>query len=101
MLGIRLRTARASTKKLARMLEMASSGERLRGQFQFLGAGRTGRWSGRGIQPQKLPRVPKDFSPLAFVAMAANGGAESLDAVTPAPVLDCVSWSLRACLGAG
>jgi DNA polymerase bacteriophage-type len=100
MLGIRLRTARRSNKKLARMLEMTSSGDRLRGQFQFLGAARTGRWSGRGIQPQNLPRVPDGFSPLEFVAMAANGGAETLDAVAPAPVLDCVSWSLRACLGA-
>jgi DNA polymerase len=82
------------------MLEMVSSSNRLRGQFQFLGAGRTGRWAGRGIQPQNLPRVPGGFSPLQFVAMAANGGLENLDAVTPAPVLDCVSWSLRACLGA-
>jgi len=102
MLGIRLRTARASTKKLARMLEMISAGDRLRGQFQFLGASRTGRWAGRGIQPQNLPRVPKDFSPLRFIALAGvnGGGPASLDAVTPAPVLDCVSWSLRACLGA-
>jgi len=106
MLWIRLRTARRSNRKLARMLEMTSSGDRLRGQFQFLGAARTGRWSGRGIQPQNLPRIPDGFSPLEFIAMASagvasdNGGADTLDAVTPAPVLDCVSWSLRACLGA-
>lgn len=118
MLGIRLRTARASAKKLKRMLGMVSAGDRLRGQFQFLGAARTGRWAGRGVQVQNLPRVPKGFSPPGFIAMARasvtlqqecnSGGCASnrpntcaLDAVTDAPVLDCVSWSLRACLGTG
>jgi DNA polymerase len=79
------------------MLGMVSGGQRLRGQFQFLGAARTGRWSGRGIQPQNLPRVPKGFSPEAFIRTAQAGNG--LDVVAPAPVLDCVSWSLRACLG--
>ena len=105
MLEIRLRTARASTKKLERMTAMVTSGSRLRGQFQFLGAGRTGRWAGRGIQPQNLPRVPKGFDPPLFAGMAraaiASNRLEDLDMVAPAPVLDCVSWSLRSCLGAG
>lgn len=110
MLGIRLRTARGSVAKLAAMVEMASAGsqggpaDRLRGQFQFLGAARTGRWAGRGIQPQNLPRIPKGFSPLSFIGMAeANGhslsGVSQLDAIAPAPILDCVAWSIRACLG--
>ena len=51
---------------------MASPIDRaLRGQFQFCGAGRTGRWSGRGVQVQNLPRVPKGFSPDLFTDMAA------------------------------
>jgi DNA polymerase bacteriophage-type len=100
MLRIRLRTARASVKKLDKMLTMVSSGDRLKGQFQFLGASRTGRWAGRGCQPQNLPRIPPWFAPLEFVKMATAATA-SLDAVAPAPVLDCVSWTLRACLGAG
>jgi len=105
VLQIRLRAARASTRKLSRMLEMAGpeSGA-LRGQFQFCGAGRTGRWSGRGVQVQNLPRVPRDFDPEAFCqaasTAAASTAADDLNAVTPAPVLDCVSWSLRACLKA-
>ena len=75
----------------------------LRGQFQFCGAGRTGRWSGRGVQVQNLPRVPKGFSPDLFAEMAAKLTAPvagALDAVAPAPVLDCVCWSLRSCLKA-
>jgi DNA polymerase len=104
VLQIRLRMARASTRKLERMLDMSAASNRaLRGQFQFCGAGRTGRWSGRGVQVQNLPRVPKGFDPDLFAATAragAQGPAGALDAVAAHPVLDCVSWSLRSCLKA-
>jgi DNA polymerase len=105
VLEIRLRMARASTRKLERMQDMASPVDKaLRGQFQFCGAGRTGRWSGRGVQVQNLPRVPKGFDPDLFndmaTACAIRGDMNIFDAVTPAPVLDCVSWSLRSCLKA-
>ena len=106
VLQIRLRMARASTRKLERMVQMSSPIDRaLRGQFQFCGAGRTGRWSGRGVQVQNLPRVPKGFSPDLFndmvtAACSRHGDLDKFDAVTPAPVLDCVSWSLRSCLKA-
>jgi len=103
VLQIRLRMARASTRKLQRMLDMTGHGGGLRGQFQFVGAGRTGRWSGRGVQVQNLPRTPKGFSPDLFAYMARRAtepGAGELNAVAPAPILDCVSWSLRSCLKA-
>ena len=105
VLQIRLRAARASNRKLARMLLMGDGHptHALRGQFQFCGAGRTGRWSGRGVQVQNLPRVPKGFSPDLFAEMARAAAAEgacALDAVTGHPVLDCVSWALRSCLKA-
>ena len=87
VLEIRLRAARASVRKLDAMLAM---GNPLRGQFQFLGAGRTGRWSGRGVQVQNLPRVPKGFLPDNFIAGSAVG----------VNALDGVSWSLRSCLQA-
>jgi len=104
VLEIRLRMARASNNKLKRMLDMAKSGSgALEGQFQFCGAGRTGRWSGRGVQVQNLPRIPKGFSPDLFARAAAQaciGGPWDIGIVAPAPVLDCVSWSLRSCLQA-
>jgi len=105
VLQIRLRMARASNRKLERMVDMASPIDRaLRGQFQFCGAGRTGRWSGRGVQVQNLPRVPKGFDPDLFARMATAStirvDMSEFDKVTPAPVLDCVSWSLRSCLKA-
>jgi DNA polymerase len=96
--------AKASTRKLERMADMSAVEDNsLRGQFQFCGAGRTGRWSGRGVQVQNLPRTPKGFSPDLFAAMARAAlrtAADALDAVAPAPILDCVSWSLRSCLKA-
>jgi DNA polymerase bacteriophage-type len=101
VLEIRLRLAKASTRKLARMKAMARDG-RLYGQFQFCGAGRTGRWSGRGVQVQNLPRVPKGFSPDNFHVLARAWEPQQqgagLNWISPAPVLDCVSWSLRSCL---
>jgi DNA polymerase len=105
VLEIRLRMARASNRKLQRMIEMSDTFDTsLRGQFQFCGAGRTGRWSGRGVQVQNLPRVPKGFSPDLFVDAAGRASVDNeearLDAIAPAPVLDCVSWSLRSCLKA-
>jgi len=104
VMEIRLRMARASNRKLARMIQMADLTDlSIRGQFQFNGAGRTGRWSGRGVQVQNLPRTPKGFSPDLFAEMARQAtapGAGALNAVSPAPVLDCVSWSLRSCLKA-
>ena len=105
VLQIRLRMARASPRKLARMDHMADDHDALRGQFQFVGAGRTGRWSGRGVQVQNLPRVPKDFKPNTFYDLALrtvidSGSAVDLGTVTPYPVLDCVAYSLRSCLKA-
>jgi DNA polymerase len=104
VLQIRLRMARASTRKLERMTAMTGHGGGLRGQFQFCGAGRTGRWSGRGVQVQNLPRIPKGFDPDLFCDMARAATSPravgALNAITSAPILDCVSWSLRSCLKA-
>ena len=100
VLKIRLRMARASTNKLERMEAMAATPRAaLRGQFQFCGAGRTGRWSGRGVQVQNLPRTPKGFDAQLFYDMVASDPT-NINMVAPAPILDCVSWSLRSCLKA-
>lgn len=54
-LELRKEAAKSSTAKLAAMKERATSDGRVRGIHQFHGAG-TGRWAGRGIQPQNLAR---------------------------------------------
>jgi DNA polymerase len=47
--------ARASTRKLDRLLKSVDNDSRLRGSLRFHGSA-TGRWSGRGYQPQNLKK---------------------------------------------
>jgi DNA polymerase len=55
LLGLRREGARASVRKLDRLLVSAGTDNRLRGTLRFHAAS-TGRWSGRGYQPQNLKR---------------------------------------------
>ena len=55
VLRIRQEYAKTSTAKLNRMRDAASADGRIRFTMQYHGAG-TGRWAGRRIQPQNLPR---------------------------------------------
>lgn len=79
-LQARLDASRASTAKLAAIHEARSCDGRVRLAFQYYGAARTGRWAGRRIQPQNLPRgVLKDpDAALALVAAGADAEALSL-----------------------
>lgn len=56
LLAVRLAASTTSTAKYKALLKSVSSDGRLRGTKQFRGAGRTGRWSGRIVQPDNLPR---------------------------------------------
>ena len=57
VIEIRQEMAKTSIKKYLAMLKYMCRDERARGLFQFYGANRTGRWAGRGIQMQNLPRI--------------------------------------------
>ncbi len=56
MLEIRQDLAKTSVKKYTAMREAVCSDDRIRGLLQFYGANRTGRWAGRLVQVQNLPR---------------------------------------------
>lgn len=56
-LEIRQELSKTSNKKYDAMQLAAGSDNRIRGTLQFYGANRTGRWAGRIIQPQNLPRT--------------------------------------------
>lgn len=56
VLELRQDMSRTSTKKYATMLDCAGTDSRAHGLLQFYGAGRTGRWAGRLIQVQNMPR---------------------------------------------
>lgn len=57
VLEIRRLLGKTSTKKYAAMQCAACGDNRVRGTLMFYGANRTGRWAGRIIQPQNLPRT--------------------------------------------
>ena len=56
VLKLRLQLSKSSIKKYQAMVNTVCNDGRTRGMFQFYGANRTGRWSGRLIQLQNLPR---------------------------------------------
>ncbi|GHU53459.1 DNA polymerase [Clostridia bacterium] len=56
VLSLRQSLAKSSVKKYQAMEQCACADNRVRGLFQFYGANRTGRWSGRLLQPQNLPQ---------------------------------------------
>lgn len=56
VLALRMQLSKSSIKKYQAMKDVACEDNRCRGMFQFLGANRTGRFSGRNVQLQNLPR---------------------------------------------
>ena len=56
VLGIRQQLGKTSIKKYVAMETALCRDERIRGLAQFYGANRTGRWAGRLVQLQNLPR---------------------------------------------
>ncbi len=56
MLEIRQQTGKTSIKKYAAMKAAEGADGRVRGLTQYYGANRTGRWAGRLVQMQNLPR---------------------------------------------
>lgn len=55
-LALRSELTKTSTAKFDKMLDCACRDDHARGLFQFYGANRTGRFSGRSIQLQNLPQ---------------------------------------------
>ena len=56
VLTIRKKLAKSSVSKYEMMASTTGNDGRLRGTLQFYGANRTGRWAGRLLQVQNLPR---------------------------------------------
>jgi len=55
-LSLRVQMAKTSTKKYVAMESAVCQDGRIRGLLQYYGANRTGRWAGRLVQVQNLPR---------------------------------------------
>lgn len=65
MLEIRQELGKTSTKKYDAIEAAVCADGRVRGILQFYGANRTGRWAGRLVQVQNLPRTYTEPLPLA------------------------------------
>ena len=77
MLEIRQELGRTSTKKYDAIEAAVCDDGRVRGLLQFYGANRTGRWAGRLVQVQNLPRTYTE--PLEFARELVKG--RKLDAL--------------------
>ncbi len=98
VLGLRVDNARTSTAKLQRMVSGADRSDcRVRGMMQFYGAARTGRWAGRLVQLQNMPRGDfKDNGPVVD-ALKAHLPYDEIEREVGG-VASVVSSGLRACL---
>ena len=96
-LEIRRALARSSVAKFDAMRRMAGTGGRVRGTMLFHGA-TTGRWAGRGVQPQNFPRdVLKgpDKKPLTEAALFAFSAGDLSDVKAIADPVTAATACLR------
>lgn len=101
LLLLRQEGGRSSTAKLRTILRTVGRDGRVRGSLLYYGAG-TGRWAGRGIQPQNFYRPSFPVSE-DLVGVVTKGDIDLLAAVLPEgrSVLECIASMLRSCLVAG
>lgn len=95
---IRQEYARTSTAKLAKMRDGCSPDGRLRHILQF-GAAATGRWGGRRMQPQNMPRPKMKQKEIEMILeflprMTTEQAIERLDLLHGRPIA-CISDCLR------
>lgn len=98
MLSIRQKISKSSIKKYDAMRLAACKDNRIRGMFQFYGAARTGRFAGRIVQLQNLPRNSMPDLDLAR-NMVLDGELETLEMCYD-DVQDVLSQLIRTALEA-
>ena len=76
VLELRQQLGKTSNSKYETIAACASTDHRVRGTLQFYGASRTGRWAGRLIQVQNLPRTYLDHQD-QWRELVKQGDAES------------------------
>lgn len=97
ILELRANGAKTSTAKLRAMIDASGHDGRARGALQFYGASRTGRWAGRLIQLQNMPRGTVKNIDGAIDAVLNGLSDELLEAFFGSP-LGVVSSALRGCI---
>ena len=92
-LELRQELSRSSVAKYRKMIDVTCTDQRTHGLLQFYGANRTGRWAGRLVQVQNLPR---NYLPDLTQArgLVRDGNGEALDMLYPS-VPDTLSQLIR------
>ena len=95
LLAVRQQASTTSTSKYKALLNRVNSDGRLRGTLQFMGAPRTGRWAGRGFQPQNLTRpTMADWEIEIGIDAIKSGNADLLTD----NIMKLTSNTLRGCI---
>jgi DNA polymerase len=96
VLEIRQQMSRSSIKKYRAMDKAVCADQRVRGLLQFYGANRTGRWAGRLVQVQNLPKNDKDkFPDMDLIREVARSGDIDLLTILFDNVPDILSQLIR------
>lgn len=92
-LELRQELSRSSVAKYRKMMDATCTDQRAHGLLQFYGANRTGRWAGRLVQVQNLPR---NYLPDLAQArgLVRDGNGEALEMLYPS-VPDTLSQLIR------
>lgn len=95
LLSMRAEASTTSTAKYRKFLGATSKDGRLRGMFAYCGASRTGRWSGRNVQLQNLPRPSISAEEIEFGIKTLKADAAGLFFDN---VMGLASNAIRGCL---
>lgn len=98
VLEIRQKLGKTSVKKYTAMSDAVCSDNRIRGTLMFYGANRTGRWAGRIIQPQNLPRTNIHGGMLDFARELVKGRKVDSIRLIYGSVPDTLSQLIRTAL---
>lgn len=85
LLTLRLTGSKSSLAKYRRAAAAVCSDGKFRGMMQFCGASRTGRYSGKIVQLQNLPRPQASSKEVEAFIDAAKRGQDYLDVLTDSP----------------
>lgn len=95
MLKIRQELGKTSNKKYNALETAVCADGRVRGLLQFYGANRTGRWAGRIVQPQNLPRTYIDGDLLHLARQLVENRQRDALRITFGSVPDTLSQLIR------